>query len=194
MEKKGVRLRWSCTVERIVRTDGGSLLVTLGTGETLEVDQVLMATGRRPNTSGLGLDAVGVETNERGAIVVDDTFTTSVPSIVALGDVIDRVQLTPVALGEGMVVAHRLFGDGGRSIDYRDIPTAVFTHPNVATVGLTEAEARKTHERVRVFKSRFRPMKHTMSGRDERCFMKLVVCGTSDRVLGCHMVLSLIHI
>ncbi len=188
MRKKGVHLHWDSHVRRIDKRDDGRLEVWLDDGDKVMVDQVLMATGRAPNTAGLGLESAGVELDARGAVVVDDHFVTNVPSILALGDVIDRVQLTPVALGEAMVVSHNLFGGKDEAMDYRDIPTAVFTHPNIGTVGLSEAQARDAYDRVRIFKSRFRPMKHTLSGRDEQTFMKLVVCGDTDRVLGCHMV------
>ncbi len=188
MRKKGVHLHWECHVRRIEKLESGRLEVCIDDGDKVVVDQVLMATGRAPKTAALGLEEVGVELDERGAVVVDDRFVTSVPSILALGDVIDRVQLTPVALGEAMVVSHNLFSGRSESMDYRDIPTAVFTHPNIGTVGLTEQEAREAYAKVKVFKSRFRPMKHTLSGRDEHTFMKLVVCGDTDRVLGCHMI------
>ncbi len=188
MRKKGVHLHWRCEVTRIEERGDGRLDVVLDDGDVVVVDEVLMATGRVPNTEGLGLEAAGVEVDENGAIVVDDHFCTNVPSIYALGDVIDRVQLTPVALGEAMVVASNLFTDRFKIMDYRDIPTAVFTHPNVGTVGLSEHDARLAYPRVSIFKSRFRPMKHTLSGRDEQTFMKLVVDADTDRVLGCHMV------
>jgi glutathione reductase (NADPH) len=186
MTKKGVRLRWNAEATAITATPEG-LRVDLSDGESALVDQVLMATGRSPNTAGLGLREVGVACTDGGAIRVDEAFYTSVPSILALGDVINRVALTPVALGEAMVVARNLFAGGTLRMDYRDIPTAVFTNPNAAAVGLTEADARALGP-VRLFKSTFRPMKHTLSGRDERTFMKLVVDTTTDRVLGCHMV------
>ena len=188
MRKKGVHLHWHCKIIKVERTEAGCLQAHLDDGDIVTVDQVLMATGRRPNIDGLGLDAAGVPTTERGAIEVDEHFETSVPGIYALGDVIDRIQLTPVALGEAMVVAHNLYGSGGRTMDYRDIPTAVFSHPNVATVGLSEADARESCGSVRIFKSLFRPMRHTLSGRDEKTFMKIVVDSETDAVVGCHMV------
>jgi len=150
---------------------------------------VLIATGRVPNTHGLGLEALGVALRADGAIPVDEHFETVVPGLHALGDVIGRVQLTPVALAEAMVLVDRLFGRGLRRIDYEQIPTAVFTHPNVGTVGLTEAQARERHgDAVRVFRSEFKPLRHTLSGDGERTLMKLVVDAASDRVLGLHMV------
>ena len=162
--------------------------MTLVGDETVDVDQVLYGTGRAPNAAGLGLERVGVELNARGAIVVGDRFQTSVPSIYALGDVIDRVQLTPVALAEAMSVVDQIFGSGEREMIYDGIPTAVFTHPNIGTVGLTEAEARAKFPGLRIYRSDFRPLKHTLSGSSERTLMKLVVDDASDRVVGLHMV------
>jgi glutathione reductase (NADPH) len=142
-----------------------------------------------PNTAGLGLERLGIALGERGAIPVDEHFQTRVPGVHALGDVIDRVQLTPVALAEAMVLVDRLFGSGQRRIDYDQIPTAVFTHPNVATVGWTEAQAReRLGGAVRIFRTEFKPLRHTLSGAGERTLMKLVVDAESDRVLGLQMV------
>jgi len=187
MVKKGVDLRLNANLASL-RREAGSLKATREDGGTLEVDAVLVATGRWPNATGLGLEAVGVQLNEHGAIVVDEEFRTTVPHILAVGDVIDRVQLTPVALAEAMVVVDRLFGEGRRRIDYDNIPTAVFTHPNIGTVGLSEAQARERHGRLRIYRSEFRPLKHTLSGSTERSLMKLVVDDATDRVLGVHMV------
>lgn len=187
MAQHGVVLRTGARPAAIERADG-ALRVVLDDGSAVPADTVLMATGRRPNSPGLGLEALGVQLDARGAIVVDDAFESSVPGILALGDVIDRVQLTPVALAEAMVVVDRLFGEGRRRIDYTLVPTAVFTHPNVATVGLTEAQARERFARVKVFRSEFKPLKHTLSGSPERVLMKLLVDADSDRVLGLHMV------
>jgi glutathione reductase (NADPH) len=187
MAKKGVELRLDAQVASLRRTDAG-LLARLADGSAIEADAVLAATGRWPNTAGLGLEAAGVQRDEHGAIVVDDAFRTSVPHIAAVGDVIDRVQLTPVALAEAMVVVDRLFGSGARTIDYENIPTAVFTHPNIGTVGLTETQARQRSGGVRIYRSDFKPLKHTLSGSSERTLMKLVVDEASDRVLGVHMV------
>jgi glutathione reductase (NADPH) len=186
MAKKGVDIRLDAQVTSLQRGAGG-LLARLADGSTLEVDAVLAATGRWPNAAGLGLEQAGVRTSERGAIVVDERFRTSVPHILAVGDVIDRVQLTPVALAEAMAVVDHLFGDGRRTVDYGNIPTAVFTHPNVGTVGLTEAQARERHGRLRIYRSEFKPLKHTLSMSGERTLMKLVVDDASDRVLGVHM-------
>jgi glutathione reductase (NADPH) len=187
MRHAGVDLRTGTELAAIER-GGDGLRLTLSGGVQLGADTVLQATGRRPNTAGLGLDALGVALDAEGAIVVDEHFQTTWPGVHALGDVIDRVQLTPVALAEAMVLVDRLFGDGRRGIDYELIPTAVFTHPNVATVGLTEAQARERHGELRIFRTDFKPLRHTLSGSTERVLMKLVVDAASDRVVGLHMV------
>jgi glutathione reductase (NADPH) len=187
MVKKGVELRVNTQVASLQR-GGGGLQARLGDGSVLEVDAVLAATGRWPNAVGLGLEEAGVRLNERGAIAVDEQFRSSVPHICAIGDVIDRVQLTPVALAEAMAVVDRLFGNGARTMDYESIPTAVFTHPSIGTVGLAEAQARERHGRLRIYRSEFKGLKHTLSGSSERTLMKLVVDDASDRVLGVHMV------
>ena len=160
----------------------------LDDGRRIEADCVLLATGRDANTAQLGLGNAGVATKDNGAIVVNEQFATNVPSIHAIGDVIDRIALTPVALAEGMAVAGRLFNKAARSVSYDNVPTAVFSHPNVATVGLSEEQARKKFTGLRIFKSEFKPLKHTLSGNPERTFMKLVVDAASDKVLGVHMV------
>ena len=187
MEKKGIRLRFNTNITA-VEESGSGYAVTLTDGSVLETGLVMAATGRRALTDGLGLDALGVEFTNQGHIQVDEYFQTAVPSITALGDVIGTPQLTPVALAQAMVLSRRLFGDGEGEMDYRNIPTAVFCQPNIGTVGMTEAEAREAGHRVVIYRSDFRPMKHTLSGRDERCLMKLVVDGDNDRVLGAHMV------
>lgn len=191
MRKAGVDLRLPGEVARIERT-GDGLQVTLKNGDTLPADTVLYATGRVPNTEGLGLDAAGVKLSAKGAIEVDAYYQTSVPSIHAIGDVTARVQLTPVALGEGMALVDHLFGPAGgkpaRSMAYDLIPTAVFTHPNIGTVGDTEAQAREKYGKLRIYRTDFKPLKHTLSGSSERTLMKLVVDDASDRVVGLHMV------
>ncbi|MEP6790330.1 MAG: FAD-dependent oxidoreductase, partial [Ramlibacter sp.] len=149
---------------------------------------VLYATGRVPNVNGLGLSAAGVKQGPLGAIEVNARYETSVPSIHALGDVTARVQLTPVALGEAMALVDHLFGAGKRVMGYDYIPTAVFTHPNIGTVGFSEHAARKEFGKITVFRSEFKPLKHTLSGSGERTFMKLLVDTASDRVVGLHMV------
>ena len=189
LAKKGLDLQFNADIARIDKQADGSLLATLNDGRTLEADCIFYATGRRPMLDGLGLENAGVELDARGYIGVDELYRTSVPSILAIGDVIGRVQLTPVALAEGMAVARRLFKpEEYRPVDYRLIPTAVFSLPNIGTVGLTEEQARAEGHRVKVFESRFRAMKLTMTDSQERSLMKLVVDADSDRVLGCHMI------
>jgi glutathione reductase (NADPH) len=191
MQKKGVDLRLNAGVVAVHRAPEG-LNVALEGGDTLQVDAVLYATGRVPNTQGLNLEAVGVATSAVGAVVVDHNFQTTCPSVYAVGDVTNRVQLTPVALAEAMQLVDHLFGpEPGkppRQVSYDLVPTAVFTHPNIGTVGLTEAQARDRHPQVQVFRSEFKALKHTLSGSTERTLMKLVVDGATDRVLGLHMV------
>jgi glutathione reductase (NADPH) len=187
MVKHGVDLRLRTDVACVERS-GGGLVVTLEGGESLPADAVLYATGRIPNVAGLGLEAAGLRPSPHGAVVVDEQFRTQVPSILAVGDVIARLQLTPVALAEAMVVVDNLFGRGGRSMAYELVPTAVFTHPSVATVGLSEGQARERHGEVRVFRTDFRALRHTLSGSTERTLMKLVVDAATDRVVGLHMV------
>ncbi|WP_438015346.1 glutathione-disulfide reductase [Sorangium sp. So ce315] len=186
IQKKGLDLRLGASVESIARR-GDGLCATLADGTDLEADCVLYATGRLPKTKGLGLEEVGVALDEDGAVVVDDAFQSSIPSIYAIGDVIARVQLTPVAIAEAMALVKRLFRGEHARVDYAGIPTAVFSQPNVGTVGLSEAQAREHHD-VAVYLSIFRPLKHTLSGREEKTMMKLVVDRATDRVLGVHMV------
>ena len=187
MRKKGVDLRTGVDVERIERL-GGALHVFLRDGTSHVADSVLYATGRKPNTAGLGLQELGVVLSPEGAVVVDEHYASSVPTIHALGDVIDRVQLTPVALAEAMTLVDRLFGNGQRSVDYELIPTAVFTHPSIGTVGFSEHDARARFGKLRIYRSDFKALKHTLSGSSERSLMKLVVDAASDRVVGLHMV------
>lgn len=187
MRKKGVDVRTGVDVERIERA-AGAVQVHLRDGAVIEADSVLYATGRKPNTAGLGLAELGVALSPEGAVVVDEHYATNVPGIHALGDVIDRIQLTPVALAEAMTLVDRLFGSGRRSVDYDLIPTAVFTHPSIGTVGFSEADARERFGKVRIYRSDFKALKHTLSGSSERTLMKLVVDDASDRVVGLHMV------
>lgn len=187
MRKKGVDVRTGADVERIERAEG-ALQVHLRDGAVIAADSVLYATGRKPNTAGLGLAEVGVALSPEGAVVVDEHYATNVPGIHALGDVTDRIQLTPVALAEAMALVDRLFGSGRRSVDYELIPTAVFTHPSIGTVGLPEHAARERFGKVRIYRSDFKALKHTLSGSSERTLMKLVVDDASDRVVGLHMV------
>jgi glutathione reductase (NADPH) len=188
MRKHGVDLRLHSDVQSIEKTAEGLRVTLRNDGGTVVADTVLYATGRIPNVSGLGLDGVGVAQGASGAIKVDDHYTSSIPSIHAVGDVTSRVQLTPVALGEAMVVVDRLFGEKRRAMDYAFIPTAVFTHPNIGTVGWGEEAARERFGKVTVFRSEFKTLKHTLSGSSERTLMKLVVDTATDRVVGLHMV------
>ena len=187
MRKKGVDLRFNANIARIEKK-GDVFLAELENGEEQETDLILYATGRAPNSRGIGLEEAGVDLAANGAVKVDDAFKTSVDSIYAIGDVIDRVALTPVAIAEGMVLAGNLFRGEDRIMDYADIPTAVFSQPNSGTVGLTEAQARDMYGAVDIYLSSFTPMKHTLSGRDEKTLMKLIVDQASDRVVGFHMV------
>ncbi len=187
MRKKGVDLRTRADVARIERA-AGRLRVSLIDGSSFAADQVLYATGRAPNTAGLGLAEVGVALAPNGAVIVDEHFRSSADGIYALGDVIDRVHLTPVALAEAMTLVDHLYGAGQRRMDYELIPTAVFTHPSVGTVGLSEQAARVRFDAVRIFRSEFKALRHTLSGSTERTLMKLVVDAASDRVVGLHMV------
>ncbi|MGY9020403.1 MAG: glutathione-disulfide reductase [Alphaproteobacteria bacterium] len=187
MLKQGIDLRFNANIASLEKTADG-VVATLEDGSTLEADVVMYATGRAPNTRNIGLEELGVEIKKDGSIVVDDQFKTSVDNIYALGDVIDRFQLTPVAIAEAMVLSGNLFNGQNLSTDYADIPTAVFSHPNIGTVGLSEEQAREEYADIDVYKSDFKPMLHTLSGRDERTLMKLIVDKASDRVVGCHMV------
>ena len=187
MAKKGVAIRTGENLVALARA-GSAIAARTTKGEALPFDCVMFATGRAPNTKGLGLEAAGVALKPNGAVEVDAYSRTSVGSIYAVGDVTDRINLTPVALHEAMCFAETIFADKPRRPDLRDVPTAVFSNPNVATVGLTEEQARAAGLAVDVYRASFKPLKHTLSGRDERTMMKLVVDGTTDRVLGCHMV------
>ena len=187
--KTDMTLRFNCDVQRIDKQEDNSLLITFKDGKTTEVDCIFYATGRRPMLDNLGLENVDIKLNDQGFIAVDELYQTSESSILAIGDVTGRVQLTPVALAEGMAVARRLFrNEEYRPVDYDLIPTAVFSLPNIATVGLSEEQARADGFTVEIFKSSFRPMKLSLSDQQERIFMKLIVDKATDRVLGCHMV------
>ncbi|MEM8856346.1 MAG: glutathione-disulfide reductase, partial [Pseudomonadota bacterium] len=187
MEKKGIRFVFNTVFERVEKTDNG-LNVVLTNGETLVADEVLFAAGRRPMTKGLGLEEAGVALTDGGAVKVDGASQSSVPSIYAVGDVTDRVNLTPVAIREGHAFADTLFGSAPREVDHSLIPTAVFTQPELGTVGLTQEEAVAAYDAVDVYAATFRPMVHTMTGRGELMFMKILVDGASDRVLGVHIM------
>ncbi|WP_339487615.1 glutathione-disulfide reductase [Pseudomonas sp. RL_5y_Pfl2_70] len=189
LTKRGLDLQFNADIARIDKQPDGSLKATLKDGRVLEADCVFYATGRRPMLDNLGLENTDVQLDDKGFIKVDEEYQTTEPSILALGDVIGRVQLTPVALAEGMAVARRLFKpEQYRPVDYKMIPTAVFSLPNIGTVGLTEEEAREAGHEVVIYESRFSPMKLTLTDCQERTLMKLVVDGKTDKVLGCHMV------
>ncbi|GLQ07019.1 glutathione-disulfide reductase [Sneathiella chinensis] len=185
--KKGVTLKTHANPAKIEKL-ADCLLITLEDGSTLEADAIMYATGRCPNTDGLGLENVGVDLKPNGAVVVDAYSKTSVDSIYAVGDVTDRIALTPVAIHEGMAFAETVFGGKPRAFDHADVPSAVFSQPPVGTVGLTEAEARDKYGDVDIYKSEFRPMKQTLTLGSERAFVKLVVEPKSDRVVGVHVV------
>jgi glutathione reductase (NADPH) len=184
---RGIRIRTGSLLTAIEKR-GAGLRATLGTGETIDAELILYATGRAPNTKAIGLEALGIATDHAGAVRVDDWQVTSIPNIYAVGDVTDRLNLTPVAIAEARAVADTLFGKQPTRFDREGVPTAVFSTPTIATVGLTEEQARAQHGEIDVYMSRFRPLKATLSGRDERTLMKLVVDRASDRVLGVHMV------
>ena len=171
-----------------VEHSGACCGVRLAGGRYLEVDCVMYATGRSPNVTGLGLEAAAVKLAANGAVAVDKYSRTSAPHIYAVGDVTDRIALTPVAIREGHAFADTVFGNKPTAVDHTNVPTAVFSEPEVGVVGLTETEARERHARVDIYKATFRPMKATLSGRDTRMLMKLVVDGADGRVLGCHIV------
>ncbi|SCW79117.1 MULTISPECIES: glutathione-disulfide reductase [unclassified Pseudomonas] len=189
LTRRGLDLQFNADIKSIEKLDDGSLRVELKDGKTLITDCVFYATGRRPMLDNLGLENTTVAVDEKGFVKVNEKYETTEPSILAIGDVIGRVQLTPVALAEGMAVARRLFKpEQYRLVDYRMIPTAVFSLPNIGTVGLTEEQAREEGHEVEIFESRFRPMKLSLTDCQERTLMKLVVDAQTDKVLGCHMV------
>lgn len=186
--KTGVRLSFNADIESIEKQPDNTLRVHLNNGEERVVDTVMTAIGRVPKTQGLGLENTRVALGEGGEIEVDDNFQTQEPSIYALGDVIGRVALTPVALAEGMALANHLFGNKPIKLDYNTIASAVFCQPNIATVGLTEAQAKTNGKPYAVFTSEFKPLKNTLSGSEQRTFIKLLVDTQSDRIIGVHMI------
>ena len=186
--RKGIDFKFHASIDRIERRDDGMLHVTMSGCDDMEADQVLFATGRKPNTAGMGLEQAGVETGPKGQVKVDADNRTSVSSIFAVGDVTDRVQLTPVAIREGQAFADTFFGNTPHQIDYNCIPSAVFSHPPLAGVGLTEGQAREKLGQVKTFTSDFRAMKNVLAGRNERSLYKLVVDGSTDRIVGIHMI------
>ena len=188
MRKQGIEMNYQSQVSNVTRQANQSLLVTFADGSSKEVDQVLMAIGRNPRLAGIGLETLGIETTEKGTIAVNDKFQTNIDNIYALGDVTGGIELTPVAIAEAMVLVNHWYGDGAKRMDYALIPTAVFTQPNVGTIGLTEHQALEKYGEVTIYRSDFKPMKHTLSGSDERSFMKLIVDNSTDQVIGLHIV------
>jgi glutathione reductase (NADPH) len=187
MRKRGIDLHFQTMVSRVERTAIG-VRVTLSDGAVVQANAIMFATGRAANAHGIGLEEAGVMLDGVGAIVVDRYSRTSAENIYAVGDVTNRKNLTPIAIAEGRAVAETLFGQRAMSVDYDNVPSAVFSQPPIGTVGLTEVEARRRYGEIDIYKSDFRPLKHTMSGSDERSFMKLIVDRKSDRVVGCHMI------
>ncbi|TPO10549.1 glutathione-disulfide reductase [Mesorhizobium sp. B1-1-5] len=188
MERKGIRILCHAVSESVRKTPAGKLDAQLTTGETLTVDQMMLAIGRLPNTENMGLEGVGVELSKTGAIVVDKYSRTNVDNIWAIGDVTHRVQLTPVAIHEAMCFVETAFKDNPTAPDHDTIPTAVFSQPEIGTVGLSEDDAIERYPDVEVYRASFRPMRHTLSGRDEKMLIKLVVDGASRKVIGAHIL------
>ena len=186
--RKGINFEFNTAIDRIERLDDGRLKLSMTGCDDIEADEVLFAVGRRPNIEGVGLEAAGVEVGEKGQIKFDEDNRTSVQSIFAVGDVTDRVQLTPVAIREGQAFADTFFGKKPHRVDYGCIPSAVFSHPPLAAVGMTEGEARNRLGSVRTYVSDFRPMKNVLAGRNERSLYKMVVDETTDEVVGLHMI------
>ncbi len=192
MQKKGVTLKFNTTVGGIEKS-GEELIATLSNKETSSnasqrADLILYATGRRPNTAGLGLAEAGVALDDSGAVIINEHYQSSVDSIYAIGDVTDRINLTPVATAEGTALARALYAGGQAQVDYQDIPTCVFSQPNLGAVGLTEEKAREQYQDIAVYTARFTAMKHSLGGSDEKTFMKIIVDQASDRVVGVHVL------
>ena len=188
MMLKGIKFHFNTSVDRI-ELHGNNFVVYTEDGLAVETDLVMYATGRMPNSKGIGLDKLGIIVDEVGAIEVNDEYQTNVPSIYALGDVTNRVNLTPVATAEGMALVNKLYANKTGKVDYDNIPTAVFSQPNIGTVGLAEAEARKRYpDDIDIYKSVFKPMKNTLSGSMEKTMMKMIVVRSTDKVVGMHMV------
>ena len=186
--EKGIDIRFNFPFTSVVKQGDGSFLIDGGEAGMIETDLLMFAIGRVPNTQGLGLDATGVALDSDGAVIVGDDNRSNIPSIYAVGDVTNRVQLTPIAIREGHAFADAVFGGSNRVIDYSNIPSAVFSNPPLAGVGLTEAEARAKFGEINVYKSDFRAMKNVLAGRNERALYKMVTDAKTDRVLGLHMI------
>ncbi|SBV31788.1 Glutathione reductase [uncultured Sphingopyxis sp.] len=185
---KGIDFKFNAPFQSIDKKDDGTLIVHLEGCDPIEADAVLMATGRTPNTKGLGLEEAGVELDDKGAVKVDERNQSSVPSIFAVGDVTDRIQLTPVAIREGQAFADSFYGEKPTVVDYSNVPSAVFSHPPIGAVGMTEAEARNKLGSIRVYTSDFRAMKNVLAGRNERALYKMIVNAATDQVVGLHMI------
>jgi len=185
---KGIVFRFNAQMERIEKNEDGTLCMHFSNGDPIPCDTIMFATGREPHVEGLGLESAGVELDDKGAIKVDDYSRSSCESIYAVGDVTNRLQLTPVAIREGHAFADTVFGGNPRTVDYDCVPSAVFSHPPLAGVGLTEAQAKNKLGTVKVYTSDFRPMKNVLAGREERALYKMVVDATTNRVVGLHMI------
>jgi glutathione reductase (NADPH) len=185
---KGIEFRFNAPFERITKNEDGTLRVEMKGCDAIDADLVLFATGRAPNVTGLGLEVAGVELNAKGAIKVDEDNQSSVPSIYAVGDVTDRIQLTPVAIREGQAFADTVFGNKPTRVDYANVPSAVFSHPPMAGVGMTEAQAKNKLGTIRTYTSDFRAMKNVLAGRNERALYKMIVDASTDVVVGLHMI------
>jgi glutathione reductase (NADPH) len=188
MRGRGIEIHTRTQIARIVKAPREGYSVFTTHGQEISADLVMYATGRKPNTRGLGLAEAGVKLNDNGAVVVDEWQRSTVPNIYAVGDVTDRINLTPVAIAEGRSIAETLYNNNPIKMDHRDVPSAVFSQPPIGAVGLTEEEARREYGEIDIYSARFKPMKNTLSGRDERTLMKIVVDARSDRVVGCHML------
>ncbi len=188
MQKKGIQFRFNCNVEKIEKV-ADTFIAKVKDGDDISTDLVLYATGRVPNTSKLGLDKVGVKVDKSQAVIINADYQTNIPSIYAIGDVTNRISLTPVAIAEAIALVNKLYGNKDQKVDYVSIPTAVFSQPSMATVGLTEAEARKEYgDQIAIFMTDFKPLKNIISGSKERTLMKMIVVKSTDRVVGIHMV------
>ncbi len=188
MRGRGVEIHTRTQIARIVKAPREGYSVFTTHGQEISADLVMYATGRKPNTRGLGLAEAGVKLNDNGAVIVDEWQRASLPNIYAVGDVTDRINLTPVAIAEGRAIAETLYNNNPIKMDHKDVPSAVFSQPPIGAVGLTEEEALREYGEVDVYSSRFKPMKNTLSGRDERTLMKIIVDARTDRVVGCHML------
>jgi glutathione reductase (NADPH) len=185
---KGIDFRFNANFERVEKNEDGSFTVSMTGHDPITVDLVMFATGRAPNTRGLGLENAGVELDRNGAVVVDADNRSSCDSVYAIGDVTNRIQLTPIAIREGQAFADTVFGNKPHRVDYTNVPSAVFSHPPIAAVGMTESEAKNTLGSVKVYTSDFRPMKNVLAGRNERALYKMICDGDSERIVGLHMI------